>query len=420
MSGAPASAEKKWLGFNKVVWAWALYDLANTVFSALFVSVNFPLMIKEFTAGEETLVGSVPSIAALAAAITVPFLGTITDQMGRRLPVLIFMTVGCCLLTPLAAFVPAAAMALFSGFAFYAYDTGMSLYDAILADIASEEEQGRVSGFGTAIGYGGTLIALAVSAPLYILFGTEEEMLTLNSVRAVNVMIGLLYLVFSIPLFTMHREKGTGAKIEIGVVFRESVGRVARGARMASKKLWVYILSSFFYTNAAMAVIVFFVLYANDVLEIPFTKFLIIYAALAVAAGVGSTIAGYAVDKFSPRKVLFACGFLWIGILIYLMFITTFTAFLIGGSLGGAALGTLWTAARPQLIRLADPARMGETFGFLGVAQRSSSVAGPIVFGFLAEKYSYNAGLMALIGFYVVGIVLLCFVPEGKPKISAI
>jgi UMF1 family MFS transporter len=410
------SGRKGFLGFSRIVWAWALYDLANTVFSALFVSMNYPLMITQFAGGTEQLVGAIQSVAAIAAAISVPFLGSISDQTGRRLPMLSIMTVLCCIMTPLASFVPLAFMALFSGFAHYSYNAGMALYDAILSDIASPEEQGRVSGFGTAIGYGGTIIALAAAAPIYRILRTEEDLMTSASIRAVNVMVGSLFLLFSIPLFTMHKEKGTGRKIDFTKALHDSVGRVIAGARLASKELWIYIASSFFYTNAAMAVITFFILYANKVLEIPMGKFLIVYAALAVAAGIGSMIAGYATDRFSPRKVLFACGFLWIAIIAFLMKVTTFEAFLVGGALGGAALGTLWTASRPQLIRLADVERMGETFGFLAVAQRSSSVVGPFVFGYLVTRYdSYDLALLSLIGFYAVGIVLLFFVPERLP-----
>lgn len=405
-------AQKSFLGFSSELWAWAVYDLANTIFSAIFLSLSFPVFIESFAGGDEQLVGVVNSIACLASAIIVPFLGSISDRTGRRLPILIVFTLMCCILTPLGSYrlqLPGAA--LLGGLAIFAYYTGLALYDAILPDLAESDGQGKASGLGIGVGYGGTIIALLAAAPIQKHFGSG----TLLSLQVMNWMVGVLFMLFALPLFILHKEKGALVRVPWIDIASESVGRVMQGARSANKHLWFFLASSFFTVNAVMAVIMFFGLYAIKVLEIPTETFVKIYAVLAVSAMVWSIVGGYAVDRVGARPVLFFASYFWIAIIIFMMGIQSVGGFVIAGIAGGAALGLVWTASRPLLIGLGDPERMGETFGFLGIANRASAVVGPLVFGIMASHYGYDSALASLIAFFVVGIIFLFFVPADRP-----
>ena len=57
---------------KKVVFAWGMYDLANTIFSALFVTFFFPFYVKEFLGGTEFQIGLVFGLSMLAVGINVP------------------------------------------------------------------------------------------------------------------------------------------------------------------------------------------------------------------------------------------------------------------------------------------------------------------------------------------------------------
>ncbi len=392
------------------LWGWALYDLANTMFSALFVSVNFPIFVREFVRGTDRVVGLTNSLACLAAAAVVPILGTISDQTRRRLPILLALTILCCAATPVVAFLPLQWALLGGGLAIFAYQAGLALYDAILPDLAEPEDQGLASGLGVGIGYGGTIIALACAALIQRRYGEG----TLASIRVTNLMIGTLFFVFALPLFILHREAGPAVRLHPVEAAVAGLGRVVEGARAASPKLWLFIAASFLFANAAMAVIVFFGIFARQVIQMEMGRFYLVYAQMAVAALVGALAIGLLVDRYGPRRLLFAVGFLWIAIFTSMMFVRTEGGFHVVGLVGGVALGGLWTASRPMLARLADPERMGESFGFQGIASRTSAVVGPAVYGILSTRYDdYRAGLAALIVFYVVGLGILIFVPPG-------
>lgn len=408
--GAPsAQRTREWLGFAPVVWSWALYDAANTVFSALFLSINFPLVIHWF-GGTDRHIGWATSGAALVGAAVVPFLGTISDRIGKRMPFVAACTATCCLLTPSVAYLNLVGAVLVGALAMLAYDMGLALYDPILSDIVAPEEQGRASGLGSGLGYGGTLVALACVAPIYHFMGSD----TRDSMIAVNWMIGLLFIGMSVPLFAMHREAGTGETVRLREALAASFGRVAEGASRASGALWTFIAASFFYVNAAMAVVVFFGIFALKTLGLTMAEFLPIYAGLAVAAGVGSFLAGWLCDRHSPKIVLVATGALWIVTIFYLRANLTLDGFRLAGIFGGIGLGSVYTSMRPFLIRLADPARVGESFGFLGVASRAGAIVGPAMFGELSDRYGQKTALLGLAGFFAAGLVVFCFVPDGE------
>lgn len=394
--------------FTPAIWAWALYDTANTIFSALFVSLVFPLLIVQILHGTKAQVGAASSVAALIGAGIVPFLGTISDRIGRRLPFVLVSTILCCVFVPLAAYLPLGPAIFAGALAMLAYDAGLALYDPILADIAEPAEQGRVSGLGSMLGYGGTLLALACFAPIHFLLGEPIDV-----ARASGWLIGILFFLLAIPLFRKHRETGSGAPLDARDVVSTSVKRVVEGARLASPGLWIFIAASFFYVNAATAIINFFGVYAIEQLELTMGEFLPIYAGMSIAAGVGSHFAGALSDRVGPRRVLMGTGALWIAVLLYLSRDLSYRGFLIGGSFGGIALGSLYTALRPQLIRLADPARVGESFGFLGFAGRASYVVGPFLFGSIADRHGYATAIHVLVGFFAVGLAVFFFLPQS-------
>lgn len=89
---------------KKDIFAWSIYDFANTAFSALFVTFFFPFYVKEFLGGNEFHVGLVFGASMLLAGILVPIIGAISDQMNRRMPFIIIFTLLCVTSTIIEVF----------------------------------------------------------------------------------------------------------------------------------------------------------------------------------------------------------------------------------------------------------------------------------------------------------------------------
>src|SRR3989338_4863761 len=187
----------------KRILAWASYDLANTIFSALFVTFFFPFYIKNFLGGNELQIGIVFGSSMLLVAIIVPVLGSISDKLQRRMPFIIFFTIACCIFTFLVAFAGLYAALIFGFIANYCYHGALTMYNALLPSVSSKEKLCHASGIGVAMGYAGTLISLAIAYPLLQYFGWE----TLNGAKAMIAISVILFFAFSLVLFISIKEK---------------------------------------------------------------------------------------------------------------------------------------------------------------------------------------------------------------------
>ena len=81
--------------------SWALYDLANTVFSMNITSLYLPLWVVNNMGGSDADFGNAASLSMLMIFLCAPILGALSDRAGRRMPFLIIATVLCVVFTSL-------------------------------------------------------------------------------------------------------------------------------------------------------------------------------------------------------------------------------------------------------------------------------------------------------------------------------
>ena len=131
---------------RRALYAWALYDLANTTFSLNVVSRYLPLIIVQDLGGRDLDVSLAYSGSMLLVALSSPLLGAASDVSGRRLPFLGVATVGAVAATALMG-LPRDARTLLCLFAIanYCYQAALVFYDALLANVSDEATRGRAS-----------------------------------------------------------------------------------------------------------------------------------------------------------------------------------------------------------------------------------------------------------------------------------
>jgi len=396
----------------KDVLSWASYDLANTIFSALFVTFFFPFYIKNFLGGNELQIGLVFGVSMLLVAFVVPILGAISDKIKRRIPFIAFFTIVCCIFTFIIAFVGLYPALLFGLAANFCYHAALAMYHAILPRISTKGNIGKVSGIGVAMGYIGTIVSLIIAYPILKVIGWE----TLVGTKAMLLTTATLFFLFSLIIFFLIKEE----KYAKPHLIKEHVISSLKDAKNALPKLKIqkglipFLFSLLFYNDAINAVIIFLFLFGREVIGLSVQKFFFIYAIFAVAAAISSFFSGFIVDKIGAKKVLISAGFLWIFVIVLLLKISNLSSFVAIGSIGGIALGMTATASRPKLIELAPKDKIAEYFGFFELADKFSGVFGPIIFGYLAFIYGYPIALISLIVFFAVGLVFLYKVPDFK------
>jgi MFS transporter, UMF1 family len=100
--------------------------------------------------------------------------------------------------------------------------------------------------------------------------------------------------------------------------------------------------------------------------------------------------------------------------------------------MAGVALGGIWSADRPLMLRLAPPDRVGEFYGLYGMVGRFSAITGPFIWATIAHIATTRFGLpvakaqglniLVLLAFIVIArwiIAPVTDVPRGSPASGA-
>ena len=158
---------------RRAVVAWTLYDFANSAFAAVVFATIYAAYYALAVVGNDNgdgdlWWGRVVSASMALVAVTSPFLGGIADRAGVRRPLFIGFTALAVTATALMSTVEPGMLAW--GFALgvlgnVGYESALVYYNAYLPDLAPPGYRGRLSGWGFAVGYAGSIVALLVAFP---------------------------------------------------------------------------------------------------------------------------------------------------------------------------------------------------------------------------------------------------------------
>src|SRR5262245_21639437 len=99
--------------FEKKVFAWALYDWANSAFATTVMTVFFPLFFKQYLAVEQEAttstawLGGANGVSSFVLAVLAPWLGALADKGQAHVRMLAVFTAVGVAPTALLAFVSA-------------------------------------------------------------------------------------------------------------------------------------------------------------------------------------------------------------------------------------------------------------------------------------------------------------------------
>ncbi|MCH7568303.1 MAG: MFS transporter [Nanoarchaeota archaeon] len=400
---------KREMSLKKQIFGWSMYDFANTIFSALFITIYFPLFVI-LKGGNAFHVGLVFSASMLLAGLLVPFLGSVADITKRKKLLLFIFTLMTCILTFFTGFFTLTFVLLFGLFANFFYHASLDVYDSMLVNISNKRNIGRISGLGTAVGYLGTILSVIVAYVIGFFYGFE----TILGIRTVFIVIALLFFGFSLFTFVLVKET---SRIKIKKHhFKKAFKSVISTLKSIKKfkNVWIFLLATFLYVDGASTAIIFLFLYARDQIGLTLVQFFPLYIGMAIAAGAGALIFGKITDKIGHKKTLNIVLFSWIIIIFILYIKTTYVTFLIVGILGGALLGALWTITRPMLVELAPKNKVAELFGYQGLTEKLGGVIGPLLFGAIAVSLGFRQALLVVIVLFLAGAFVLRFVKMPK------
>ncbi|MDZ7318393.1 MAG: MFS transporter [candidate division KSB1 bacterium] len=415
--------------------SWIIYDFANTIYSMNVVTMYFSTWIVVDLSFGDSYVSFANSISMLLVAITLPILGEISDRFQRRMPLLIAYTLSCILFTALIGIcgqfiVNKQTMVIVAIVAFilanYSYQGGLVFYNALLPVVATERSMGRVSGYGVAIGYLGSIVGLILVLPFVEgqLFGLSVPYITKGGSVASFVPTAIFFLIFALPTFFYVKDaQPIRRPIRQALDIKHSFKKVWDGLSNTRKYPGVtrFLVSKFFYEEAIETIIIFMAVYAQKVMHFSkegTTKFFIMVIPSAI---IGSALFGILTDHFGPKKTLTIVLSGWIACLLLVIITLKLWIFWLTGALVGVFMGATWTSARPLLISLVPNEMLGEFFGLYSFSGKIAAIVGPLVWAATVSLFAgygniikYKAAIVSLTLLILIGLIIFQKVPDRK------
>ncbi len=398
--------------------SWTLFDFANSSYSAVIASVVFPVYYVNVIVGNEAGVGDLwwgraISVSMATVALTSPFLGGIADYGGIRKRLLFLYTLFS--VTAIASLSMLEKGMIIEGFLLIALanlgmEGGLVFYNSFLPGIAPSEYQGRVSAWGFAVGYAGSILSLLLSLPL-VKSGRFE---------AAWLMVAIFFTLFSLPAFVFlpSDAKGGLSAIQAGV-------RGFKYTIKTLKEIWGrkesrgFLISYLIYEDGVNTVIIFSGIFAATTLGFKPHELIVLYLIVQFSALFGAFVLARPTDIWGPKRVVIISLLMWTSVAAIAFFIQTKGQFWALASFAGLGLGTVQSASRAFYTQLIPKGKEAEYFGVYSLVGKSSAVIGPLLFGELSRMFSsQRPAILSLAAFFFIGMIILKSVRGGGPNIK--
>jgi len=403
------------------IFSWALFDFANTAFYVIILTVGYPLYFKEIAAQNsiqgDLLWGSAFGISMLIVALFSPVLGAVADYGAGKKRFLGIFTAICVLGTSSLFFVHSGM--IFWGMAFLiisniGFEAGLVFYDAFLPEITTARSYGRVSGYGFALGYVGSLVSLAVIFPLYADgFGLDN----LFNIRLSFIVAAAFFFVFSLPLFFFLPDKQRTGSLKLDFI-KIGFARLRTTYQQFPKyrNIARFLISYFIYIDGVNTIIIFSSIFARETLKMDIIEIVIYFAMVQTSAIFGSILFGILADHTTHKRTLSITLLLWLSIVAIAFFVQDKWMFYGLGVLAGLALGSSQSTSRGMMSIITPQEKKTEFFGFYSFFGKASAILGPIVFGFVSSYLNQRFAILSIGFFLLTGLILLQRVEEHAPE----
>ena len=405
---------------RRQVRSWVLFDFANSIYPAVMTTAVFPVYyVSTVVGGEggegELWWGRAVSLSALVVALSAPLLGAIADRCGLRKRFLAVYVAVCLLGVSLLTTVgPGMVLAGFTFFvvANIGFEGALVFYNAYLSDITPPGERGSVSGYGYGWGYLGSALGL-VLALVFL------QVLFVDQIEPVWLLVVGFFLLFSIPAFR-HLPSDRGGDMGLA----EAAAWGMRRFRHTLREVWGlrdlrrFLLSYFFYIDGILTIIIMAGIIATQTFGFNQTDTIILFLVVQFSALAGAFLLAKPTDRLGPKGVLTGVLTMWVIAGIAAYFVQTTPVFYGLAIVAGLGLGSVQSASRAYMSLLIPQGREAEMFGFYAFCGKTSSVLGPLLFGWATFIAAGNQrpGFLVLTALMLTGLLLLRRLPDPVRK----
>lgn len=418
---------------KRTVFAWSLWDWGSASFNAVVTTFVFTVYITSAPFGPEAEVSAKLGLALLIAGIIVavlaPVIGQITDAAGRRKTwlgintgIVVMSTMLLVLVAPGEEYLLLGLILLAVGNVAFEF-AGVS-YNAMLTQISTNQNVGKVSGFGWGMGYLGGIVLLAILLVGFIFpeqgwFGVTAD--DGWNIRIAMVVSAAWFAIFAIPVFFAVPEvtpdiTGTKPRTNIFRAYAE-LFRTLRNLWTNARLTLYFLIASAVFRDGLAGVFTFGGVVAALSFGFDPTTVIIFAIAANVVAGVATILGGILEDRLGPKNVMVSSLVLMVicALLVFVLNPLGAWVFWVFGLLLCIFVGPVQSASRSYLARLIPAGHEGEIFGLYATTGRAVSFLAPAAFTLaVALGGATIFGILGIALVLLVGVALL--IPIGRAR----
>jgi UMF1 family MFS transporter len=406
--------------------SWALYDWANSAFATTVLAGFFPVFFQQYwsTGVDPTLstsrLGLANGVAGLTVAVLAPVLGALADRLAGRKKLLMLWTLLGVLSTGALGFIGqgewAWAVVCFA-VACIGFNAGNIFYDALLLDVAREDELDQVSAFGYSAGYlgGGLLFAFNVLMTLKPeWFGLESAA---EAVQWSFLSVALWWLIFSLPLMRNVTERpAQGPPIGVGRAIIEGFAELRNTLRniRGYRSIVLFLIAYWLYIDGVHTIYMMAVDY-GVALGLPSSSLLAALLLTQFVAFPSALALGWLGNRIGAKRGILICIAVYLAATLYAYVLDSVVEFFALAVVVGLVQGGVQSLSRSMFGRLVPVEKSGEFFGFYNMMGKFASFLGPLLVAAVAlATGDSRLSITSLVVLFVLGGWVLWHVPQPR------
>lgn len=399
---------------RREVWAWAMYDFANSGYTTVVITAVFGAYFVGVVADNaswSTFAWTLAlSVSYALVMLTAPLIGAYADAHACKKRLLWLTTLGCVGFTAALYFAAPGALGLAIAaliLSNYFFGTGENLIAAFLPELARPRALGRISGWGWALGYVGGLVSLGASLA-YIGWAQGQGQGAAEFVPVTMIITAAIFLLASLPTLLMLRERAAPqADHTPRNAWRQVRHTLGHLSQLPDLKR--FLICTVLYQAGIQAVITLAAIYASQVFQFDTQRTIVLVLVVNITAALGAFAFGHVQDRIGHVRSIALTLVGWIAMVGLAWAAPDERMFWVAANLAGLCMGASQSAGRAMVGLLAPPAHQAEFFGLWGLAVKLASIAGPLTYGATSwlTTGDHRQSLLITGLYFVAGLLIL-------------
>ena len=419
-----------------------MFDWSNSAYNLVITSTIFPAYYTIITTTQEfgdqvsffgrtftntALSNYALSVAYLIMALLLPVLSSIADFRGnKKIFMMVFTYIGSVACAGLFFFKLETLELGIICFVLAAmgYIGGVMFNNSYLPEIATLDQQDKVSAKGFAYGYVGSVLLQIICFVFVLkpeLFGITDASLP---ARLSFLLVGIWWIAFAqipfrkLPAGSPNYEKVTKSAVKNGFQELLKVWRQLKSMALLKR----FLLAFFFYSMGVQTIMLVAAGFGEKVLKLGTSKLIAIILIIQLVAILGALIMSFFAKKYGNIRVIIVVLMIWIGVCVAAYFIENEVQFYAIAAVVGLVMGGIQSISRSTYSKFL-PENTPDTasfFSFYDVTEKIAIVIGLFSFAYIEEfTGSMRNSAISLAGFFLIGMLVLFSILFLKTENSA-